>query len=302
LCRFAADGTLPDFTVAYFADNDYRSHEVGPHGALSVLDGVDAALGAMFDAAGGFDRFMRDTCVIVTSDHGHCELLDDAASAAVKLDVLLAELSQATIGRPWQPDDEIMICPNMRAAQIYFQRPDPAWFDRVSRLALADARIDLVMWRDETAAPGVHAYVVRSQQGSLVFSRADGNASTVADDHGTRWRLEGELAVLRLEREGDRVTSSEYPNALERIAGVLDAEHSGHVWMTARPGAEFQVPGGDAHVGGASHGSLHALDSLSPVIIAGGRSRLPKMMRSVDIAPLCLEGLFGDVNSTPTRL
>ncbi len=61
--------------------------------------------------------------------------------------------------------------------------------------------------------------------------------------------------------------------------------------MTARPGCEFEVPGGKAHVGGASHGALHALDSLCPVIVAGGAApkRLPAAMRSVDIAPLCME-------------
>ena len=72
---------------------------------------------------------------------------------------------------------------------------------------------------------------------------------------------------------------------------MLDLEQSGEVWVTARPGCEFEVPGGKAHVGGASHGALHALDSLSPVIIAGGRirRRLPPALRWVDIAPLCME-------------
>ena len=54
---------------------------------------------------------------------------------------------------------------------------------------------------------------------------------------------------------------------------------------------EFEVPGGKAHVGGASHGALHALDSLTPVIIAGGpvRPNLPRHLRSIDIAPICME-------------
>ena len=73
----AAAGTLPDFAVAYCADNDYRSHEVGPAEALPVLDRVDQALGETYDAAGGIDRLLADTVVIVTSDHGHCEVLDD---------------------------------------------------------------------------------------------------------------------------------------------------------------------------------------------------------------------------------
>jgi hypothetical protein len=62
------------------------------------------------------------------------------------------------------------------------------------------------------------------------------------------------------------------------------------VWLTAEPGCEFEVSGGEAHAGGGSHGALHALDSLCPVIIGGaGAPALPKHMRSVDIAPLCMQ-------------
>jgi hypothetical protein len=61
--------------------------------------------------------------------------------------------------------------------------------------------------------------------------------------------------------------------------------------VTVQPGCEFEVPGGEAHVGGGSHGALHALDSFSPMIVAGLPRRLPRALRSVDIAPLCLEAL-----------
>ena len=47
----AASPERPDLTVAYFADNDYRSHEVGPVAALPVIERVDRMLGAAFDAA-----------------------------------------------------------------------------------------------------------------------------------------------------------------------------------------------------------------------------------------------------------
>ena len=56
-----ARDALPDFTVAYFADNDYVSHEVGPVAALPVLERVDRMLGEAFDAAGGIERVLADT-------------------------------------------------------------------------------------------------------------------------------------------------------------------------------------------------------------------------------------------------
>ncbi len=62
------------------------------------------------------------------------------------------------------------------------------------------------------------------------------------------------------------------------------------LWATAVPGCEFEVQGGNAHVGGASHGGLHALESLSPMIVAGPTPvQLPEQMRSVDIAPLIMQ-------------
>jgi hypothetical protein len=284
-------GEMPALSVAYFADNDYRSHEVGPVAALPVIDHVDATLGAMFDAAGGFDRFMQDTCVIVTSDHGHCEVLTDPDEAVIRLDTLFGDFRIADINRGWRQADEILICPNMRAAQIYLREPSVQQIERVATTALLDPRVDLIMWRD-ASQPSEPRYVVLGPRGRLTFWRSSTIVDTGGEDaFGTHWGWRGDLEVLQLERDGRRIASTEYPNAFERMTGVLDARNSGEIWLTARPGCEFEVAGGHAHVGGASHGSLHALDSLSPVIVAGARARLPSAMRSVDIAPLCLEML-----------
>ena len=289
LCELAAENALPEFTLAYFADNDYRSHEVGPHAALPVVERVDAALGAMFDAAGGADRFLRETCVLVTSDHGHCEILGDAGRAVIRLDEVLGEFPQAELGKAWRESDGIMICPNMRAAQIYVRDASAVMVDRLARAALVDPRVDLVLWPARVVEPGREAYVVASPRGGLEFWRGSDGAHRGRDAFGAEWSWRGSEAALQLEVDGGLVESSEYPNAFERIAGVLDAANSGELWVTAQPGCEFEVPGGEAHVGGASHGALHALDSFSPVIVGGLQApRLPRAMRSLDIAPLCM--------------
>jgi hypothetical protein len=293
LTEIAADGLFPDLTVAYFADNDYRSHEVGPYRALPAVERVDAALGAMFDAAGGFDRFMRDTCVLVTSDHGHCDILADRSRAVIELHHVLQQFRQAALGKPWEERDELMICPNMRAAQLYIHHPTAETVARVARTCLLEPRIDLVMWKRSWTQPGTPGYTVASPRGHLEFWRADDApaATSSHDAFGQLWSWRGDLETLQIERSDGVVSSSEYPNAFERIAGVLDAPNSGELWATAQPGCEFEVPGGNAHVGGGSHGALHALDSLSPVIVAGAPRRLPRAMRSIDVAPFCLEVL-----------
>jgi hypothetical protein len=273
LCGLAERRALAPFTVAYFADNDYRSHEVGPYEALPVLDRVDAALGNMFEAAGGLDRFLAETCVIVTSDHGHCDVLDDEEAAVIRLEDVLGEFRQARLGSPWRDRDEIMICPNMRAAQIYVR--EPRRLADIVHALRREPRIDLMMWRDdERDAP---RYRVAGPRADLTFR-----------DDGGEWRC-----------EGSPLPDEEYPNAFERIAGALDADAAGDIWVTARPGCEFAARGGRPHVGGASHGALHALDSLSPVVCAGVPFRLPRTLRSIDLAGICLRalGLPGEVES-----
>jgi hypothetical protein len=286
LCDMAAAGPLPPFTVAYFADNDYRSHEVGPHAALPVLDRVDAALGAMFDAAGGIEAFLSRTCVIVTSDHGHCEVLEERDQAVIELDELLDGFAQARVGSPWRDKDEILICPNMRAAQIYVR--DPLRIEAIVRAALEDPRIDLIIRRDGGEAS---RYRITGPAGDITFRKGGSGGREGRDAFGTTWRWDGEPALLRLDAEGRCIESAEYPNAFERIAGALDADAAGDIWLTAQPGCEFEVRGGKPHAGGASHGALHALDSLSPVICAGGPMRLPRALRSIDLAAICLRAL-----------
>lgn len=287
--QIAGTGLL-DLTVAYFADNDYRSHEVGPFEALPVVARVDEALGAMFDAGGGFDRFMQDTCVIVTSDHGHCEVLADRDAAAIELQHVLEEFRHAELARPWRDEDDIMICPNMRAAQIYVHRPTSERVTRVARSSLRDRRVDLAIWKAEPTADA-QPYHVIAQRGELTFWRGSGGDGHAQDAWGTSWAWRGDLDVLQLHRDGSFIESTEYPNAFERIAGVLDLKQSGEIWVTAEPGCEFEVPGGKAHCGGASHGGLHALESLSPVIVANAPMALPRRMRSIDLAAICLQAL-----------
>ena len=52
--------------------------------ALPVIERVDRMLGEAFEAAGGIDRFLDQTAVLITSDHGHCEVLADAGRADLR--------------------------------------------------------------------------------------------------------------------------------------------------------------------------------------------------------------------------
>ena len=290
LAELAENGAMSDLTVAYFGDNDFRSHQVGPHAALATVEHVDHMLGRMFDAAGGLEKMLEDTYVIVTSDHGHCEVLADQDRAVIRLDQVLGDFQRATLGKPWADGDEVMICPNMRAAQIYVHESHPDRVRHAKAVMLADERVDHLIWRTLEASDDDRCFTVQSRRGTLKFWSGHSGGDTAKDAFGADWSWRGDLDVLSGAVEGGYLEWSDYPNAFERIAGALNHTRASMLWATATPGCEFEVEGGKAHVGGASHGGLHALESSSPVIVAGPSAvRLPKHLRSVDLAPLILD-------------
>jgi hypothetical protein len=91
----------------------------------------------------------------------------------------------------------------------------------------------------------------------------------LSDPRGGRWQLEGELAVLEAEAEGGVLRSATYPDPLARVWSALAAPHSGDFVLSLALGFEAIDWGGGSHVGGGSHGSLHAGDSLGPLLFVG---------------------------------
>ena len=65
------------------------------------------------------------------------------------------------------------------------------------------------------------------------------------------------------------IASALYPDALARVWSALRCRTSAEVLLSAKPGYEFIDWGGDHHVGGGSHGSLHANDSLGTLLWCG---------------------------------
>ncbi len=83
----------------------------------------------------------------------------------------------------------------------------------------------------------------------------------------------------------------DYPDALARVWSALTCPTSGEVLLSAAPGFEFIDWGRQAHVGGGSHGSLHASDSLGALLFSGLGlpAREPAQWAIRDVAPLVLE-------------
>jgi predicted AlkP superfamily pyrophosphatase or phosphodiesterase len=116
------------------------------------------------------------------------------------------------------------------------------------------------------------ADVVLFREGAEAVARRDG-----------AWRLEGDAAVLDPDR---------YPNGLERGWRTLACPNAGDVLISAAEGWELADLGGRHHLGGGSHGSLAAGDSIVPLVAAGfEESPFPPAPTVTDLAPLALRRL-----------
>jgi len=305
LLQLVANQALPDFTVAYFPDNDAESHKIGPDKAVKTLEKIDTRLGDLFAACGGLDQMLGEVCLILTGDHSQSGILTAEAEASIKLDEILHDYVLAEVGEPWQEGDQLMICPNLRTAQIYFRSSALPSFEAIVAQLLAEPKIDQIIWRASITAedePGYH--VATADRGKLQFWMGQGGLQTAVDRHGGVWSWRGDLAAVGGVVTGDDgLHFPDYPNAFERIMGGLDGQVAGHLWLTARPGHEFQVPRMTVHAGGGSHGSLHALDSTVPLFLAGlpDGVEIPKFPRTVDVAPLCLTVLGLESARLPGR-
>jgi hypothetical protein len=278
--------------VAYFPDNDFASHTDGPQAALATVEQVDGALGRLMQVCGGLDSLLDSLAVVVTGDHAQSDLLHSKQDTEIDLGDVLKGYSIVDAGTEWGQGDELMICPNMRAAQIYL-RPG-YWSQRedIIRRLVADERIDQVLWRDD-AGRNRRFSVLTRDRGRLEFEPASANGSSAVDEYGTQWAWRGNLEALdvRVTPQGT-LEFGKYPNAFERIAMAFDDQVSGDLWITSRLGREFRLKATSVHRRG-SHGSLHIDDSLSPLFMAGFPAELlpQKTPRSVDVAPLCLSAL-----------
>ena len=96
---------------------------------------------------------------------------------------------------------------------------------------------------------------------------------------GTRYRAPG--------RADAPVDKLDHPDAARRSRAALANPNAGELLVSAAEGWELADLGGGHHVGGGSHGSLVAGDSLVPIVTVGLRAPGPR--RITEVAPAVLE-------------
>jgi hypothetical protein len=291
---YLVEHDLFDFLLLSLPDNDWYSHKRGPEAQLQSLAQADLQLARVMNAGGGIERFLEEHAMIVMADHSQVPV-----TATIALQDELAELGvlgpgrTAANGRGGEPaHPRIAVCPSQRAAMVYALHESERDAMRASVLSMLLGRegIDLAVWLERDAHERPREGVISSHEhGELRFCPG----GEVHDRRGGRWSVEGTLTAIGATVQEGRLECPSYPDALARAWAALTCTTSGEVLLSAAPGYEFLDWGRQAHVGGGSHGSLHASDSLGALILTGlDVEAAPAQWAIRDVAAL-VRGHFG---------
>ena len=167
----------------------------------------------------------------------------------------------ARLGDRYRHAPEILVAASNRAGHVY-RLGDAAPSPRtLAELLDGEPSVEVALYLD----------------GDSVVARREGEELRIADTGGAP-ALEGDASIL------------DQPDGVARAVAAVRCPNAGEVVVSAREGWEFRDLGGGHHLGGGSHGSLVATDSLVPVLIVGLEAEPPRSV--VDVAPLVL-GHFG---------
>jgi hypothetical protein len=262
-----------DFLLFYLPETDSAGHKGGDALRPAAVAGADDAIETLMSAAGGVEPFLERYAVVLCADHGQSKIDcdDDIRDAFSDLRLFRAR------GRTDPAHCDLAVAASNRAGHVYRLASAIPLAEIADRL-LARAAVDVAAWREDEHA------VVRHDGRELRFAPG----GETRDARGNGWTLEGDPSTLELE-QGETLVSATYPNALERLWQILGCVNAGDVVASAGPGFEFCDAGGASHLGGGSHGSLHAVDSLVPLAAVGLRDapELPRERSIEDIARLC---------------
>jgi len=279
---YLVEHDLFDFLLLSLPDNDTYSHKYGPHAQVESIAAADRQLERLMLPAGGVDAFLDEHAVIVMADHSHAQV-----ERTIRLTEVFGDFHVLGPGGP-DEDAEIAAWPAQRSAMLYvlLEEGRDALLPRLAKVARGVEGVDLVMW--QAGGEGVIA-----RDGAEVRFAPGGE---VADPRGGRWSVEGDvMGVLEGAISDGVLRTPSYPDALARVWSALTAPTTGDLLLSATPGWEFLDWGGVAHVGGGSHGSLHASDSLGALLWSGTgpptREERPQWTLR-DVAPM-VEAHFG---------
>ena len=272
----------------FFFFNLFQSDETGAplsfrNRSAGSIDAYAAAVGRWLVTRDGFDFLLYYLSDYDYASHAHgpdaafdvLERCDDALAALAEsaggldelLDryalVVMADHGQTLVREVAKLEERFvdvegtLVAASNRAAMVYRL---PACRDDAATLAGrldGDPAVEVALWRE----------------GDEAVARRDGEELRFRPD-AAGWNLTGDAAIL------------DQPNALRRVWGALANPNAGELLVSPAAGFEFADLGGGDHLGGGSHGSLDAGDSLVPMLTVGVEGNAASI---TDVAPLVLD-------------
>ena len=264
--RELAKERLYDFLLFSLPDNDHHSHRFGPFATIDSIARADGCFGELVDAWGGLESFCDEHAVILCADHSQTDVT--------------AELPLIDPSPDRQNGAEVAVSPCARAAGIYVLADGPRGrrvHDGARELLDELEGADLAAWLVDSdgepmlrsdARPAAEAAEAVVERGGRQLRFRPGSA--VRDRRSAAWDVDGDLGALEARiDDGESFESDAYPDALARLWAALSAPNAGDVLVSVADGHECVDWGGASHVGGGSHGSLAAGDSLGPLVAYG---------------------------------
>ncbi|SFI79286.1 alkaline phosphatase family protein [Thermoflavimicrobium dichotomicum] len=269
---------LPVFTFAYLSDNDEIVHRKGPSTTKGIRK-VDKELAKILDAFPSWEEALKQVTWIIIGDSGQTAMTSDRSQMYVDLRQLLQRYTIMPLKRSQPlPEDQLVLCVNERMAYVYIMDRQITKQELVHTLK-QEKRLDIIAWKEDS-----WIHVESGQQNGRLSYRAGGDHE---DIYQQSWTLRGDPALLDIRVSGQkRIEYGDYPDVLARLNGVMEAADDVIV-LTVLPGYEMIAESSPKHKG-ACHGSLHAADSLVPMIVCGPKEK-PECLRQIDLKEWILQ-------------
>jgi predicted AlkP superfamily pyrophosphatase or phosphodiesterase len=211
--------------------------------ALGSIDAYAAWVGRWLVTRDGFDLLVY---YLPDYDYAsHAAGPDSSQEALERSDAAIGALLEAAGGpEAFLERYAVVVCSDHGQSKV----------DRVARLDVGD----------DMATASNRAAMVYTDEPRRVAERLDAQPAA-----GVVVFREGDRVVARRNGDEDDTILDAVPDGRLRAAAALANPNAGEVIVSAEPGWEFYDLAGRHHLGGGSHGSLEAADSVVPMLSVG---------------------------------
>jgi len=274
------ENILPAFTILYFPENDHPVHKKGP-GTLKGIEELDQQLQKVLSVFPTWDDALENIVWVIIGDSNQSSVKKGKREALIDLRKALQSYKVLELGEKVRPKDELVITANERMSYIYYIGEQSATRSIASTLK-RDSRIAWIAWKE-----GENIHVISPDHKGMLSLASKG---PFKDEYQQTWSLKGNISILDLKLKDTFIEYGDYPDALARLFGAMYSQKGEFLIADAKPGYEFVGESSPNHVGGGAHGSMHKVDSLTPILVTGTDKSI-EHLRMVDLKEWILEVL-----------